>query len=463
MAKEKNTTNITNSDVKAQEILSKITIIECSTLVPPPSSFGGSNSNFTCGNGTFDLGKMTADTLLNRGHIWTNSGGLHIDSRHPIITHKGSGGYGQCTSCVAGHIQSGGIKWTSGRVGYGYEQKDIIGQMGFNEVPTILSQINTYNGMDNWTSNNARVGDVCVMTHSTNSWSTSSPGHACIWNGNNWVSDFVQDHALVYKPHNTPYNGVKIFRYTDCQNSYSSTDSTSSDVSDESEDKTSTAGIKATKAAMPSKSAIPLVMTFTITRMGNYYCYGTFNIGNSFKCSACIPGKFGSLCNKGGKNSGRILVGEYQVYFELANGWQEYVKDNDKYCAPEFAYFFKNILGKVQKGKLFFPSLKKVTYMQTFTSKIYNNGNSFKILPGRGSTSTKGSIILGPSTKNIKEITDYDSFYFMNEKPKSTNKQDLIKQYLNNWNIYNTFYDICLNTYKSIGSKIGTLIVKYEC
>lgn len=151
----------------------------------------------------------------------------HSSRNEPLgeikMTKKGKNGYGACTSSVKWFLDkglkaAGGQGWHANRCGYGYEMRLFLPQHGFVRIAS-TSELNTKEKMSEWTQKNAQMGDVCVMTHGSTpnpiknkySHSTKTCGHACMFNGEHWVSDFVQNNALVYN--SSTYYGVEVYRF----------------------------------------------------------------------------------------------------------------------------------------------------------------------------------------------------------------------------------------------------------
>lgn len=122
---------------------------------------------------------------------------------------------GRCTPTVAGIISyGGGIKW-DGKVGSGWGMCEEIRKHGFAKLPFSTESLNTMAKMDEWTKRHAKIGDVCIYKKPTDS---RAVGHACIYNGRNWVSDFIQNNALVYG--DKTYTDVAIYRHDSMVNKY---------------------------------------------------------------------------------------------------------------------------------------------------------------------------------------------------------------------------------------------------
>lgn len=105
---------------------------------------------------------------------------------------------GKCAGYVRKAIEAGGLS-TNGRPVSAYMYADFLPKIGFEKITEITGKAN----QANWTSKNAKPGDIAVMEHGKH-------GHICMYNGKNWVSDFIQNNMWVYKG-----DGIcKIFRIT---------------------------------------------------------------------------------------------------------------------------------------------------------------------------------------------------------------------------------------------------------
>jgi len=103
----------------------------------------------------------------------------------------------ECAKYVRLAIEAGGIN-TTGRPISAYKYKDFLPTIGFKAIGKITGKAN----QTNWTKNNARPGDIAVMEHGVH-------GHICMYDGKNWISDFIQNNMWVYGGDGLCY----IFRY----------------------------------------------------------------------------------------------------------------------------------------------------------------------------------------------------------------------------------------------------------
>ena len=103
---------------------------------------------------------------------------------------------GKCAGYVRKAIEAGGLS-TNGRPVSAYMYADFLPKIGFEKIIEISGKAN----QANWTLKNAKPGDIAIMEHGKH-------GHICMFNGEKWVSDFIQNNMWVYKG-----DGIcKIFR-----------------------------------------------------------------------------------------------------------------------------------------------------------------------------------------------------------------------------------------------------------
>ena len=104
---------------------------------------------------------------------------------------------GHCATYVRMAMEAGGMS-TEGRPGAAKNYTAFLPLKGFKHIATLS---NTQE-QTQFSSSSAQKGDIAVMSH-------GRYGHICMWNGNQWISDFKQQNMWVY-----PGNGVcRIFRY----------------------------------------------------------------------------------------------------------------------------------------------------------------------------------------------------------------------------------------------------------
>lgn len=105
---------------------------------------------------------------------------------------------GRCAKYVRLAIEAGGIN-TKGNPVSAWQYAGFLPRLGFKLITTL----STLDSQRNFTKNMARPGDIAVMAHGVH-------GHICMFNGNQWVSDFFQNNMWVYSGVGT----CQIFRYT---------------------------------------------------------------------------------------------------------------------------------------------------------------------------------------------------------------------------------------------------------
>lgn len=86
---------------------------------------------------------------------------------------------GYCARYVANALEAAGLKFQRQPSAYLYHRNGILSKAGFGLVSK---------GMQGYTP---EIGDVCVVDR----FNSHEHGHICIWNGKNWVSDFVQKYS----------------------------------------------------------------------------------------------------------------------------------------------------------------------------------------------------------------------------------------------------------------------------
>ena len=86
---------------------------------------------------------------------------------------------GYCARYVANVLQNAGFSFTRQPSAYMYHTKGILTQMGFKSIQ----------------GGNPQKGDVYVEEAT----STHPDGHIAIYDGNNWVSDFIQNSDHVHR------------------------------------------------------------------------------------------------------------------------------------------------------------------------------------------------------------------------------------------------------------------------
>lgn len=114
-----------------------------------------------------------------------------------ISEHAGLKSVGKCAAYVRKAIEAGGLS-TEGRPVSAFMYKDFLPKIGFKAIAEITGK----NNQSKWTKENAKLGDIAVMPRGKH-------GHICMWNGKNWVSDFIQNNMWVYSGEGT----CTVFRY----------------------------------------------------------------------------------------------------------------------------------------------------------------------------------------------------------------------------------------------------------
>ena len=103
---------------------------------------------------------------------------------------------GYCARYVANALQAAGLKFQRQGSAYMYHTRGILKQAGFGLVSV---------GRRGYTP---QAGDVCVIDR----FNKHKHGHICIYNGKNWVSDFIQRTASPYSD-GPGESGIFFYRY----------------------------------------------------------------------------------------------------------------------------------------------------------------------------------------------------------------------------------------------------------
>lgn len=121
---------------------------------------------------------------IDRAVSWINSNSLNKS-------------VGSCAKYVRMAIEAGGLS-TVGRPVAACNYTAFLPTKGFKHIATLSNK----QEQAQFSSSNAQRGDIAVMSH-------GKYGHICMWNGNQWISDFKQNNMWPYSG-----NGVcRIFRY----------------------------------------------------------------------------------------------------------------------------------------------------------------------------------------------------------------------------------------------------------
>ena len=103
---------------------------------------------------------------------------------------------GYCARYVANALEASGLKFQRQPSAYLYHTRGILKQAGFGLVSV---------GLRGYTP---EKGDVCVV----NRFGSHVHGHICIFNGNNWISDFIQNNPSPYRD-GPGDSGLFFYRY----------------------------------------------------------------------------------------------------------------------------------------------------------------------------------------------------------------------------------------------------------
>lgn len=121
---------------------------------------------------------------IDRAISWINSNSLNNS-------------VGSCAKYVRMAIEAGGMS-TVGRPVAACNYTAFLPSKGFKHIATLSNK----QEQNQFSSNKAQKGDIAVMSH-------GKYGHICMWNGNQWISDFKQNNMWPYSG-----NGIcRIFRY----------------------------------------------------------------------------------------------------------------------------------------------------------------------------------------------------------------------------------------------------------
>ena len=108
----------------------------------------------------------------------------------------------KCAHYVTNALQANGFKFNRPRYAYQYHTNGTLTKLGFNMV---------YSGLGKY---DAKVGDICVV-NKFNTPDEKEHYHVAIYDGENWISDFVQQSSLAWNIYSgiRPNNGVFYYRY----------------------------------------------------------------------------------------------------------------------------------------------------------------------------------------------------------------------------------------------------------
>ena len=108
----------------------------------------------------------------------------------------------RCAHYVSNALQANGFKFSRPRYAYQYHTNGTLTKLGFNMI---------YSGLGKY---DAKVGDICVV-NKFNTPDEKEHYHVAIYDGKNWISDFVQNSSLAWNIYSgvRPNNGVYYYRY----------------------------------------------------------------------------------------------------------------------------------------------------------------------------------------------------------------------------------------------------------
>ena len=167
---------------------------------PSSGSSGSSVSSGFSSSSGISSGFSSSNSVSGSNGVSGSSDGKTISASQYARAHAHSKSQGRCARYVANALQAVGFKFQRQGSAYMYHTNGILSKMGFNIVS------NDYRGF------RPQIGDICVI----NRFGTHKHGHICIWDGRNWISDFIQRNASPYKD-GAP-NGSWIYRYGSNQN-----------------------------------------------------------------------------------------------------------------------------------------------------------------------------------------------------------------------------------------------------
>lgn len=159
-----------------------------------PSNYGSSGSSGSYGSYGYSgssgsvLGQKAPDGVPSYVKdsydlMQKNTGNSMAIAAQYATKHANEHSIGYCARYVANALEAAGLKFQRQPSAYMYHRNGILSKAGFGLVSK---------GMQGYTP---EIGDVCVVDR----FNSHEHGHICIWNGKNWVSDFVQRTPNVYK------------------------------------------------------------------------------------------------------------------------------------------------------------------------------------------------------------------------------------------------------------------------
>lgn len=103
----------------------------------------------------------------------------------------GSSSRHMCARAVRTFLEYGGLN-TSGRPRLARQYVGYLPTIGFQHIGTLGST----NSQTSFTQSGVQPGDIAVYQKPG---APTEPGHICMWNGQQWCSDFRQNHLSVYR------------------------------------------------------------------------------------------------------------------------------------------------------------------------------------------------------------------------------------------------------------------------
>jgi hypothetical protein len=104
---------------------------------------------------------------------------------------------GRCVEYIRTMLEESGFNF-QGYPRSAYQYCTALPRNGFKHIKTIYGKDKQYE----WSCTEALPGDIAVMSHGQYS-------HICMWDGQHWISDFVQQNAWPYANEGK----INIFRY----------------------------------------------------------------------------------------------------------------------------------------------------------------------------------------------------------------------------------------------------------
>lgn len=146
-----------------------------------PSNFGSSGSSGSSGSVLGQKAPEGVPSYVKDSYdlMQKNTGNSMALAAQYATKHAKKQSIGYCAKYVANALEAAGLKFQRQPSAYMYHRNGILSKAGFGLVSK---------GMQGYTP---EIGDVCVVDR----FNKHVHGHICIWNGKNWVSDFVQQYS----------------------------------------------------------------------------------------------------------------------------------------------------------------------------------------------------------------------------------------------------------------------------